>query len=165
MSAFKSLTSQDVIIVPFVINKSFTFVGSASFVEPDVFIERLIGTNITGTFIPSIEPTTGTTGSNGYSSSYYQRDIYNSVKQLYYSNELPNPEGTYIVTDLNGNIVKKYNSLIEAKEFGFLSSCIQACCVKKIKIYKGFVFRYEKDPFSIEKFKIKSKHSEKSLNY
>jgi group I intron endonuclease len=67
--------------------------------------------------------------------------------------------------DLNGNIVKKYNSLIEAKEFGFLSSCIQACCVKKIKIYKGLVFRYEKDPFSIEKFKIKSKHLEKLLNY
>lgn len=106
MSAFKSLTSQDVIVVPFVVNKSFTFEGSASLVEPDVFIERLQGTNITGTFIPSTEPTTGTTGSNGYSSSYYQRDIYNSVKQLYYSNGLPNPEGIRITYDYQGNIVE-----------------------------------------------------------
>jgi len=106
MSAFKSLTSQDVIVVPFVVNKSFTFEGSASLKEPDVFIERLIGTNITGTFIPSNEPTTGTTASNGYSSSYYQRDIYNSVKQLYYTNELPNPEGARIVYDYQGNIVE-----------------------------------------------------------
>ena len=106
MSAFKSLTSQDVIIVPFVVNKSFTFVGSASLKEPNVFIERLIGTNITGTFIPSNELTTGTTGSDGYSSSYYQRDIYNSIKQLYYTNELPNPEGIRITYDYQGNIVE-----------------------------------------------------------
>ena len=106
MSAFKSLTSQDVIVVPFVVNKSFTFEGSASLVEPDVFIERLQGTNITSTFIPSTEPITGTTGSNGYSSSYYQRDIYNSVKQLYYSNGLPNPEGIRITYDYQGNVVE-----------------------------------------------------------
>jgi hypothetical protein len=106
MSAFKSLTSQDVIVVPFVVNKSFSFVGSASLLEPNVFIERLQGTNITSTFISSTEPTTGTTGSNGYSSSYYQRDVYNSIKQLYYSNELPNPEGIRIVYDYQGNIVE-----------------------------------------------------------
>jgi hypothetical protein len=106
MSAFKSLTSQDVIITPFVVNKSFAFVGSASLNADDVFIERLIGTNITGTFEITTEPTTGTTASSGFTSSYYQRDIYNSVKQLYYTNELPSPDGTYIVTDLNGNIVE-----------------------------------------------------------
>jgi hypothetical protein len=106
MSAFKSLTSQDVIITPFVVNKSFSFVGSASLNEDNVFIERLLGKNITGSFEITTEPTTGTTASSGFSSSYFQRDIYNSVKQLYYSNELPNPEGTYIVTDLNGNIVE-----------------------------------------------------------
>jgi hypothetical protein len=106
MSAFKSLTSQDVIVVPFVVNKSFSFVGSASLNEDNVFIERLIGTNITGSFEITTEPITGTTASSGFTSSYYQRDIYNSVKQLYYSNELPNPEGTYIVTDSNGDIVE-----------------------------------------------------------
>jgi hypothetical protein len=106
MGAFKSLTSQDVVITPFVVNKSFSFTGTASLNADNVFIERLIGTNITGTFEIATEPTTGTTASSGYSSSYYQRDIYNSVKQLYYTNELPNPEGIYIVTDSQGNIVE-----------------------------------------------------------
>lgn len=125
MSAFKSLTSQDVIIVPFVVNKSFTFVGSASLKESDVFIERLIGTNITGTFIPSNEPTTGTTASNGYSSSYYQRDIYNSIKQLYYTNELPNPEGIRIVYDYQGNIVENNtNTNIHSRFDNYLNTTL-----------------------------------------
>ena len=107
MGAFKSLTSQDVIVVPFVVNKSFSFVGSASLKEDNVFIERLTGKNITGSFEIGTELTTGTTASNGYSSSYFQRDIYNSVKQLYYTNYISNPiSGSYIVTDLNGNIVE-----------------------------------------------------------
>jgi hypothetical protein len=106
MSAFKSLTSQDVIVVPFVVNKSFSFVGSASLLEPNVFIERLLARNLTQSLDISLEPTTGTTASNGYSSSYYQRGVYNSVKQLYYSNELPNPEGIRIVYDYQGNIVE-----------------------------------------------------------
>ena len=107
MSAFKSLTSQDVIITPFVVNKSFSFVGSASLNEDNVFIERLLGKNITGSFEITTEPTTGTTASSGFSSSYFQRDIYNSVKQLYYTNYISNPiSGSYIVTDLNGNIVE-----------------------------------------------------------
>jgi hypothetical protein len=107
MSAFKSLTSQDVIITPFVVNKSFSFVGSASLNKDNVFIERLLGRNITGSFEITTEPTTGTTASSGFSSSYFQRDIYNSVKQLYYTNYISNPvSGSYIVTDLNGNIVE-----------------------------------------------------------
>ena len=127
MGAFKSLTSQDVIVVPFVVNKSFSFVGSASLNEDNVFIERLLGTNITGSFEITTEPTTGITASNGYSSSYYQRDIYNSVKQLYYSNELPNPEGTYIVTDLNGNIIEdNTNTNVHSRFDNYLQTTLQS---------------------------------------
>ena len=127
MSAFKSLTSQDVIITPFVVNKSFAFVGSASLKDDNVFIERLIGKNITGSFEITTEPTTGTTASSGFSSSYFQRDIYNSVKQLYYSNELPNPEGTYIVTDLNGNIVEdNTNTNVHSRFDNYLQTTLQS---------------------------------------
>jgi hypothetical protein len=127
MSAFKSLTSQDVIITPFVVNKSFSFVGSASLNEDNVFIERLLGKNITGSFEITTEPTTGTTASSGFTSSYYQRDIYNSVKQLYYSNELPNPEGTYIVTDLNGNIVEdNTNTNVHSRFDNYLQTTLQS---------------------------------------
>ncbi len=128
MSAFKSLTSQDVIITPFVVNKSFSFVGSASLNEDNVFIERLLGTNITGSFEIATEPTTGTTASNGYSSSYYQRDIYNSVKQLYYTNYISNPiSGSYIVTDLNGNIVEdNINTNVYSRFDNYLQTTLQS---------------------------------------
>ncbi len=107
MSAFKSLTSQDVIVTPFVVNKSFSFEGSASFTNDYVFIERLIGKNVTGSFEITTEPTTGTTASSGlFSSSYYQRDIYNIVKQLYYTNYIPDPtSGSYVVIGMGGNIL------------------------------------------------------------
>jgi hypothetical protein len=126
MSAFKSLTSQDVIITPFVVNKSFSFVGSASLNEDNVFIERLIGKNITSSFEITTELTTGTTASSGlFSSSYYQRDIYNSVKQLYYTNELPNFEGINIITDLNGNIVESnVNTNIHSRFDNYLNSTL-----------------------------------------
>jgi hypothetical protein len=128
MGAFKSLTSQDVIVVPFVVNKSFSFVGSASLNEDNVFIERLLGTNITGSFEIATEPTTGTTASNGYSSSYYQRDIYNSVKQLYYTNYISNPiSGSYIVTDLNGNIVEdNINTNVYSRFDNYLQTTLQS---------------------------------------
>ena len=125
MSAFKSLTAQDVVITPFVVNKSFSFTGTASLNADDVFIERLIGTNITGAFEITTEPTTGTTASSGYSSSYYQRDIYNSIKQLYYTNELPNPEGIYIVTDLNGDIIESnVNTNVHSRFDNYLNSTL-----------------------------------------
>jgi hypothetical protein len=102
MSAFKSLTSQDVIITPLTVNKRFSFTGTASLESPNVGIDRFIGINIPESipFNPNADPTTGQI------STQYQRLVYNGIKQLYYSNELPNSEGTVIVTDLNGNIVE-----------------------------------------------------------
>ncbi len=87
MGAFKSFTTSDFTVVPFIVNKSFTFVGSNSFEASDVGIDRLIGTNIPNTspFTETTEPTTGIIG------TYYQRDIYSSIKQLYYTNYIPNP--------------------------------------------------------------------------
>ena len=78
MSAFKSLTAQDVIITPFLINKSFTFEGTASLEASDVGIDRFVGINIpiTDVFISESDPTTGII------STQYQRDVYNSGKQI-----------------------------------------------------------------------------------
>jgi len=89
MSVFKQFLSQDVIVTPFKVNKSFTFYGSSSLVASNVGIDRLIGTNITGTlFDPTTDPTTGyvNTGS-------YQRLVYNSIKELYYANFLSSSKG------------------------------------------------------------------------
>jgi len=102
MSAFKSLTSQDVIVTPLTVNKRFSFTGTASVESSNVEIDRFIGVNIPESipFNPDTDPTTGQI------STQYQRLIYGGIKQLYYSNELPNPEGISIITDLNGNIVE-----------------------------------------------------------
>jgi hypothetical protein len=102
MGAFKSFTSQDVIVTPLTVNKNFSFTGALSIESPNVGIDRFIGINIPESipFNPDTDPTTGQI------STQYQRLVYNGIKQLYYSNELPNTEGTVIITDLNGNIVE-----------------------------------------------------------
>jgi len=101
MSAFKSLTSQDVIITPFVVNKSFTFEGTASFETASVGIDRFIGVNIPNSdfFVSESDPTTGRI------STQYQRDVYNSIKQLYYTNYINDPVITTYVTNSCGDII------------------------------------------------------------
>ena len=82
MSYLKTLTSNDVIVTPFTVNKSFTFEGSASLIDSNVGIDRFSGTNITGLF--SLD--TGSEPVTGYIYPQYQRLVYNSIKELYYSN-------------------------------------------------------------------------------
>jgi hypothetical protein len=109
MTAFKSFTTSDITVVPFVVNKSFTFVGSSSLIESNTGIDRLIGTNILNSspFTEVSEPTTGFLG------TYYQRDIYASIKQLYYTNYIPNPiSGSFIsygIDPINGG----FNVILE----------------------------------------------------
>ena len=91
MSAFKQFLASDIIITPFEVNKSFTFKGN-ELEEPNVTINRFLGQNIDGLFNPSTDPTTG------YDNSQYQRLIYNSIKELYYSNYLSSSYGDSINT-------------------------------------------------------------------
>ena len=83
MSAYKQLLTSDIIVTPFEVNKEFTFYGGGSLVDPNVGIDRLLGQNIVGTlFNPLSDPTTGNLGTQ------YQRLVFNSIKELYYSNYL-----------------------------------------------------------------------------
>lgn len=86
MSAFKQLLASDLIVTPFEVNKAFTFTGSAALTGSAVGIQRYYGENITGLFNTS-EQTSGQTVLE------YKRLIYNSVKQLYYSNYLSSSYG------------------------------------------------------------------------
>jgi hypothetical protein len=86
MSAFKSLLAQDVIVTPFEVNKSYRLEGVIQLTGSGV--DRFLGTNITSSlFVSSSEPTTGQLYTQ------YQRLIYNSVKELYYSNYLSSSYG------------------------------------------------------------------------
>jgi len=87
MSAWKQFLASDIIVNPFVVNKSFTFPSSQFATGSDgelVGIDRFIGTNVNWFDDQSI---TGTI------STEYQALIYSSARQLYYSNFLSSSTG------------------------------------------------------------------------
>lgn len=81
MAALKQFNSQDIIISPLEVNKSFTFTGGNALTASDVGIDRFLGDN-------TVELTT-----TGYIQTEYQSSIYHSVKQLYYTNYLSGSDG------------------------------------------------------------------------
>ena len=100
MSAFKQFLSTDVTVVPFVVNKSFTFEGSDSFENNNIL--RLIGINYNLTSSQFFN-----SASSVYSSSISIGGLYNSIKQLYYTNYILNPiSGSPYITDFNNNVVE-----------------------------------------------------------
>lgn len=81
MAAFKQFNSQDIIVSPLELNKSFSFSGSAALTASNVGIDRFLGNN------------TNELTTSGYISSEYRSSIYHSIKQLYYTNYLSGSEG------------------------------------------------------------------------
>jgi len=106
MIAFKQLLTSDVIVTPFEVNKSFTFSGS-DLTGSTVGIDRFLGKNINSNpFISGSNPTTG------YISIQDQELIYDSIKQLYYSNYLSSSYGDAVNTaslvpgnNIEGNVL------------------------------------------------------------
>ena len=105
MSAYKQLLASDIIVTPFEVNKAFTFRGAAALTGSDVGIDRFLGQNIQGLFSLS-ESTTGQVATE------YKRLIYNSIKELYYSNYLSSSYGDPVSTpyiipgnDPTGNVL------------------------------------------------------------
>ena len=102
MSAFKSLLAQDIIVTPFEVNKGYRFEGAAQLTGS--YIDRFLGKNITSSlFISSSEPVTGQLYTQ------YQRLVYNSVKELYYSNYLSSSYGdpAHQTLIINGQILSE----------------------------------------------------------
>ncbi len=87
MTAFKQLLASDIIVTPFEVNKAFRFTGAAELTGSTVGIDRFLGQNIEGLFSLS-EATTGQV------TAEYKRLIYNSTKELYYSNYLSSSYGS-----------------------------------------------------------------------
>lgn len=104
MSVFKSFITSDVIVSPFEVNKSFTF-DTLEFTDLDVGIERYYGLNDVGSLWIS--------GSYPTGQNYIQDSIliYNSVKELYYTNYLSGSNGSPANTasfNLDGTITGQY---------------------------------------------------------
>ena len=92
MSTYKPFITSDVVVTPFKVNKSFTFKGVSEFTASNVCIDRYFGKNLQSTiFVSGSNPT-------GQCSSQNQELVYESIKQLYYSNYLLNQDGSPIYT-------------------------------------------------------------------
>jgi hypothetical protein len=92
MSAYKQFLAADITVVPFEVNKAFSYKG-VELDASDVSINRFLGTNLSGSlFNPNTDPTTGQT------STQYQRLIYSSIQELYYSNYLTSSYGDPVPT-------------------------------------------------------------------
>jgi hypothetical protein len=91
MGAYKQFLASDITVIPFEVNKSFSFSGS-QLTGSDVSINRYLGKNISGLFNPLSDPTTGAIYPQ------YQRLVYDSVKELYYSNYLISSYGSPATT-------------------------------------------------------------------
>ena len=85
MSVYKSLTTSDVILTPFKVNKSFSFQGASALTASDVGIDRFLGKNI---------PYVSGSNTTGEISTQSQALIYNSIKQLYYTNFISGSNGS-----------------------------------------------------------------------
>jgi hypothetical protein len=94
MSAFKPFLAQDIIVTPLELNKGFTYDGETAVTSSG--IDRFVGQNSTTLFNPL---TSATTGNNNIEYKYL---VYNSIKELYYSNYLSSSYGdTAIPNALN----------------------------------------------------------------
>jgi hypothetical protein len=99
--AYKQFLASDIIVTPFVVNKGFSFKQSEWGAEAQV--DKFLGTS--GSFLTN-------TSTTGVINTEYQVLVYNSVKELYYSNFLTQSYGDvlqvgYIVPGVNseGNVL------------------------------------------------------------
>jgi hypothetical protein len=103
MGAFKQFLSTDVTVVPFVVNKSFSFEGTASMEEAGIQLFSILDTPY-----GSINDI-----SASLNSPYSQSLMYNFIKQLYYTNYIPTPTQSQAPAqayDYNGNLLEDYTT-------------------------------------------------------
>ena len=89
MSAFKQFTTKEVTITPFIADKGFTFIGSE-------ITGSTVGINIYKGL--NVKYTSSSNQQTGYEYSSSNSSIYNSVKQLYYTNYISSSTGDIMVT-------------------------------------------------------------------
>ena len=87
MSAYKQFNSQDLIVSPFEVNKGFYFKGGDILTGSDIGINRLIGSR--GDYLISGSQLSGTIPDQQLPTVL----VYDSIKQLYYSNYLSGSAG------------------------------------------------------------------------
>jgi hypothetical protein len=93
MSTYKQFTSKDVIITPFNLGKRFAYT-STGITATDVEIDFFQGINDTTRFDDG-QGSVLSLNSTGLLNEQYKALVYNDIKQLYYTNYLPNNDAQY----------------------------------------------------------------------
>lgn len=93
MSTFKQFLASDIIVTPFEVNKAFSFEGGNALTGSNVSVDRFLGKNIKSEIFIS-----GSNPSTGYISTQDQELVYESIKELYYSNYLSSSFGSLAQT-------------------------------------------------------------------
>jgi|TARA_R110000787_G_scaffold74747_2_gene165988 hypothetical protein len=95
MAAYKQFNSQDIIISPLELTKGFTYLGGGTLATASISISS--SAQYTASNYYSIERYLGNkfnpTGSSGFNFPISSSEVYNSVKQLYYTNYLSSSNG------------------------------------------------------------------------
>lgn len=126
MSTYKPFLAKDIKVIPFIVNKEFSFdreyFNTSSIDEGtykyNVGIDRFLGKNLSDPdLITSTDPTTGEI------TTYYQKTIYNSIKELYYSNFLTSSWGDPSSADYQKHIT---GSIHTPNYYNYLSSTLTA---------------------------------------
>tara|TARA_R100001460_G_scaffold266_9_gene1221 strand:- start:4182 stop:5144 length:963 start_codon:yes stop_codon:yes gene_type:complete len=87
MSVYKPFITSDIVVSPFEVNKSFSFQGASALTASNVSIDRYIGQNIISSlYVSGSNPT-------GYVTTQDKKLIYDSIKELYYSNFIGGDDG------------------------------------------------------------------------
>ena len=53
--------------------------------------------------------------------------------------------------DLQGNFIKEYKSIADTKNYGFCFQGVGMCCIGKTTKYKGFIWKYKENNYSIDR--------------
>tara|TARA_Y100001972_G_scaffold56560_1_gene69562 strand:- start:1833 stop:2813 length:981 start_codon:yes stop_codon:yes gene_type:complete len=118
MSVYKSFTTSDVVVTPFKVNKSYSFEGTSSLNSHDVGIDRYLGSNIS-----SPQWVSGS-NSTGRENPLNQELVYNSIKQLYYTNFISDSNGSPVLTSSISNGVLESQPGIQPMYENYLPSTL-----------------------------------------
>ena len=118
MSIYKPFTTSDIIVTPFEVNKSFSFKGN-ELTGSNVSIDRYIGQNITSSlFTSGSHPT-------GYITLQDKKLLYDSIKELYYSNYVNGKNGSPVNTASFNNDGTITGPAYTPNYYNYLSTTLQ----------------------------------------
>ena len=118
MSIYKPFTTSDIIVTPFEVNKSFSFKGN-ELTGSNVLIDRYIGQNITSSlYVSGSNPT-------GFITTQDKKLLYDSIKELYYSNYINGKNGSLVNTASFNNDETITGPAYTPNYYNYLSTTLQ----------------------------------------